>query len=125
LVGLASLIKLHYAAFVLLPLVAATVGRSWRPRAFTALLVGAAVPVLVCAGWFAAKGALSELVDGYVLFNLDTWKLKEFQDVTMTQGLRRAASRLPVLLPLLALAVIVVAGWRAIAAAAISPAGSA
>ena len=112
LVGLASLIKPHYATFLLLPLVGAGIDRAWRPRAVAAVFAGAAVPMVVCVGWFWAKGALPELVDGYVFFNLDTWRLEEYEGSTM-QGLRRAAFRLPILLPLLPLALFGVAGqWR-------------
>jgi hypothetical protein len=113
LVGLATLIKLHYVAFLLLPLVGAAIDRTWRPRALAAVVAGAAVPLVVFTLWFWAEGALAELVDGYVLFNLDSWKLKEFQDVSAAQGLRRAAIRLPVLIPLLPLALLGIArSWR-------------
>jgi 4-amino-4-deoxy-L-arabinose transferase-like glycosyltransferase len=113
LVGVATLIKLHYAAFMLLPFVAAGIERTWRLRTIVLGFAGAALPLMVCVVWFWAKGALPELVDGYILFNLDTWRLKEFQDVSALQGLSRVAARLPVLLPLLPLALLGIAeSWR-------------
>ena len=76
-VGLCALIKPTYAAFLIAPLFhaaeatgtgerrAARLAASWGATA-----AGFALPLVLCAGWFASQGALDELFEVYVSFPL-------------------------------------------------------
>lgn len=72
LLGLAVLVKPHYALFGLLPLarIAMEERREERLPLFLASIGGGAVPIALCLAVFAAAGKLGALWDVLVLFNL-------------------------------------------------------
>lgn len=73
LVGLCALMKWLYAAFLLVPLVAAltTPPADARTRAtrVASLLAGFLVPVAACVAWFLAHGALGDLVEAHLRYS--------------------------------------------------------
>lgn len=110
LAGVAVLIKPHYGFLLVLPLITL---REWTPRRLGALAGGFAVPLAACVGVFVVGGSLRTFLDAYLLFNLDAWRLDEFQSVSTLRGLRRAWLRLPLLVPLTLLGITGVAmAWR-------------
>ncbi|HEU5039759.1 MAG TPA: glycosyltransferase family 39 protein, partial [Gemmatimonadales bacterium] len=72
--GLCLLIKPTYAVFGAAPAAYVLLGRDLggRARLRGVLLVAAAfaLPAVACLAWFAVCGALADLVDGYLRFNL-------------------------------------------------------
>jgi hypothetical protein len=73
-VGVCTLIKPLYGIFGILPLVAAVLAphgtRATRTRLVAAVVLGSALPPLLCVAWFASHGALSEFFDTYIRFNV-------------------------------------------------------
>jgi len=67
LVGTCTLNKPTYAIFMLLPAVQVLsghkYGRAWMLSRAAAALAGFALPILLCVAWFAAHGALDDLVE--------------------------------------------------------------
>ncbi|MGH7696377.1 MAG: glycosyltransferase family 39 protein, partial [Gemmatimonadaceae bacterium] len=67
LVGICTLNKPTYAIFMLLPaaqvLLGHKQGRAWMLSRGAAALAGFALPILVCIAWFAAHGALDDLIE--------------------------------------------------------------
>jgi hypothetical protein len=74
-VGVCTLIKPLYGIFGILPLVAAALlapqaTRATRVRLVAAVVLGGALPPLLCVAWFASQGALAEFIDTYIRFNV-------------------------------------------------------
>jgi len=67
LIGICTLNKPTYAVFMLLPAVemlsAHKQGRAWLLSRGAAAVAGFALPILVCIAWFAAHGALDDLIE--------------------------------------------------------------
>jgi dolichyl-phosphate-mannose-protein mannosyltransferase len=67
LVGCCALNKPTYAIFLLLPAVAVLAERKqgirWLLSRWVAVAAGFALPILVCVAWFAANGALDDLIE--------------------------------------------------------------
>jgi hypothetical protein len=78
-VGVCSLFKPLYGAFLVVPLLYVLLadGMPLLGRLRNAAVVGLAcgVPIALCALWFAWRGALGSLVDTYVLYNLEQSRL--------------------------------------------------
>jgi hypothetical protein len=67
LVGCCTLNKPTYAIFMLLPAVRVLLAHQnemkWMLSRWAVALVGFAVPIIACVGWFAANGALDDLIE--------------------------------------------------------------
>ncbi len=95
--GVAALYKPLFGAFLLIPLLYVMLSSEQRValRLRQAVLVGVscAVPLALCAAWFAAHGALGTMVDTYIRYNLEQ---AAFPAVTAVSAGRRFLWRLGV-----------------------------
>ena len=72
-VGVLVLLKPIYLAFLVIPVVAAApweAGGHWQPGRLGAIVAGMLLPIILLLGWFAAGGALSPFLDGYISYNV-------------------------------------------------------
>ena len=67
--GLAMMVKPFYLLFLLPALLLARRGQEDQTRRTAAVLVAFALPVLAIVAWFAARGALGEMLGTYIGFN--------------------------------------------------------
>ena len=76
-VGVAMLMKPLYVVFLLIPflVVVQADGPNMRERFTSLVIVGVAtaLPVAAMLGWFAARGALDEMIDVYVRYNASSY----------------------------------------------------
>ena len=76
-IGIAMLMKPQYVVFLLVPglVVLQSTERPLAARVQSLLIVGVAtaIPVAAMLGWFAARGALDEMIDVYIRYNASSY----------------------------------------------------
>ena len=111
--GIAALYKPLFGVFLLVPLLHVMLGTDQRlpARLRQAMLVGlsCAVPLVLCAAWFAAHGALATLVDTYISYNLEQAALPATLAVSAGHRFLWRLSVMPVVPPALALGAVGIA----------------
>jgi len=123
LIGLAALVKPLYLAFLAVPLVwiAAQPARRLGARlAQAASTVGAAlVPPLLAAAWFAWRGALRDLIDVHLLYNIRVYSGGSSPVLGMAKSLLRYFLAAPVVFALPVIATGAYILWRSRSSAAL------
>lgn len=101
LVGIAVLIKPQFGLLGLVILLAAwRENPSRRASRIAATLIGGALPVVACVGWFVYAGAGPSLIDGYLVANLDARTAVGGEIIAAAPGLWLSVSRLSYVIPL-------------------------
>jgi 4-amino-4-deoxy-L-arabinose transferase-like glycosyltransferase len=111
--GVAALYKPLFGVFLLVPLLYVMLGAEERlpTRLRQAVLVGlcCAVPLALCAAWFAVHGALGTMVDTYISYNLEQAALPATAAASAGQRFFWRLRVMPAVLPALAAAAIAIA----------------
>ena len=95
-IGLAALVKPVFLAFLLVPMLTIVQRREGRPVSELALtLAAAALPIALTLSWFAARGALSDLIDVHIRFAAGYSEVFELAVRDRLRGLARYFMHLP------------------------------
>jgi hypothetical protein len=105
-IGLASLVKPLYLAFVILPLLSIAQNRERRSWGRAVVVIGSAlIPPLAVTAWFAYRGALQDLIDVHILYTIKVYRpLWPITAVSAIKGIGRFFGSSPIIWGIPALA---------------------